>query len=100
MSSNGAAANITIQNALDIVRSCNGEQVDPAVTALLNQFVAEIWQRIGPEPSSYILTQLEFAVFNFYQDRFREYPAYRAAIGRFWTHYGYTGQNGAAGAQS
>ncbi len=89
MGGNGTKDNdmtsLTIQKALDIAR--NSEEVDPVVTAYLEQQLAEIWSRIEAEPDSYILSKDEFAVLNFFRDRSMNPALTQSAVRRFWDNY-------------
>ena len=88
MTGNGTArlehiAALTYQRALDLARQTEGE-LDPDLRKYLEQALQTIWQNIKHRPDSYILTSDEFAVFNFYQDRFRCDELAERAIARYW----------------
>jgi hypothetical protein len=65
---------LTYQRAIDIARNTEGD-LDPNVTAYL--------------PDSYLLSKDEFAVFNYFRQRFQGEVAERA-VDRYWrsTHAG------------
>ena len=82
------ANGLTYQRAIDIARSTEGE-LDPAVKQYLDDALASIWSRIEQEPDSYVLTEDEFAVFNFFAHTFDNYPEEdkrlaEQAIARYW----------------
>ena len=76
---------LNYQRALDIARNTEGD-LDPSVRDYLEQALTDIWGRIQQHPDSYLLTKDEFAVFNFYIQRFIAYPESEAAIARYWSH--------------
>ncbi|KAI9822778.1 MAG: hypothetical protein M1832_003011 [Thelocarpon impressellum] len=81
-----------IRRALEIARNSETADLDPAVRELLERAADELWGRLQAQPDTYILTRDEFAVFNyFFADRFQASELARAAIGRFWDHYGRDG---------
>lgn len=85
---------LTYQRAIDIARNTEGD-LDPSVTAYLEEAVTEIQRRLDAQPDSYLLTMDEFAVFNYFRSRFQGDAAERA-VDRYWrsTH---TGDQQAAG---
>lgn len=87
--SNGAVdglGTLTIQRALDIARNTEGE-LDPVVSQYLELQLSEVWKRINERPDSYILNKDEFAIFNFYIQRFDGSHIAERAIARFWRHH-------------
>ncbi|MCJ1375235.1 hypothetical protein MMC20_006469 [Loxospora ochrophaea] len=78
---------LTVSKALDIVR--NGEPGDahPAVTNILERAISDIWRRINAQPTSYVMTKDEFAVFNYFRGRYAGSPVAQRAVGRFWDHF-------------
>lgn len=73
------------QRAVDIARNTEGE-LDPNVKDYLENVLRDIWSRVQLHPDSYILTKDEFAVFNFYRQRFGDAPEAQAAVSRYWQH--------------
>ena len=76
---------LTYQRAIDIARSTEGE-LDQNVKAYLEVALQDIWNRINSEPDTYVMSKDEFAVFNFYADRFNGDEIARRAIDRHWRH--------------
>lgn len=74
--------NLTYQRAIDIARNTEGE-LNPQVATFLDQACTDIWKRIQEAPTTYLLTRDEFAVFNYFRDRF---PGVQAedAVERYW----------------
>ncbi|KAI9886871.1 MAG: hypothetical protein M1823_001307 [Watsoniomyces obsoletus] len=79
----------TLQRALEIARSTDQADLDPVLRDLLERALTELWDRIRANPTTYILTRDEFAVFNFYQHRWAsdEKELGEAATARFWNAY-------------
>ncbi|EME84296.1 uncharacterized protein MYCFIDRAFT_182312 [Pseudocercospora fijiensis CIRAD86] len=75
---------LNYQRAVDIARNSEGE-LDARVSAYLETAISDIWTRINISPDSYLMTQDEFAVFNFYRARFKGEVA-ETAVARYWTH--------------
>jgi hypothetical protein len=79
-----ASPAITTVVALEIARdSAEGAQ-DPTVKNILETALADIWQKIQAHPTSYVMTRDEFAVFNYFQDRFAGQELAAAARKRYW----------------
>lgn len=74
---------LTYQRALDLARNAEGG-LDPNVSQYLETALNDIWSSITSQPDSYLLSKDEFAVFNFYAQRFEGQPAAAAAIDRYW----------------
>ena len=84
----GDSGVLDIQRALDIARNTEGD-LDPNVTAYLEDAVTEITNNLDSYPDSYLLSKDEFAVFNYFSQRFQGEVAERA-VDRYWrsTHAG------------
>lgn len=81
-------ANLTYQRAIDIARNTEGD-LDAGVTAYLEEAVTQINNKLDSQPDSCLLTKDEFAVFNYFRQRFQGDVAERA-VDRYWrsTHAG------------
>ncbi|TKA75512.1 hypothetical protein B0A49_05425 [Cryomyces minteri] len=77
---------LTIQRALDMARNTEGD-LDPTVSAYLEEILGDIWDRIQAQPDTYILSKEEFAVFNYYRQRFDGSDIAQRAVARFWANY-------------
>ena len=73
---------LTYQRAIDIARNTEGD-LDPNVTAYLEEAVTEISNNLTSYPESYVLSKDEFAVFNYFRHRFQGDLAERA-VDRYW----------------
>ncbi|MCJ1475357.1 hypothetical protein MMC13_004019 [Lambiella insularis] len=82
-----ASNQITVSKALELVRNSETGEVHPGVDATLEREISKIWQRISARPNEYVMNKEEFAVFNYFQDRFRGNRTAQLAIGRFWKDY-------------
>ena len=81
-----SSQNITVAQALEIARdSAEGAQ-DPTVLNILEAAITDIWGKIQAYPSSYLMTRDEFAIFNYFQDRFEGERLATAAKKRYWDH--------------
>lgn len=74
---------LTYQRALDLARNAEGD-LDPNVSQYLEKALDDIWASINAQPESYVLSKDEFAVFNFYAQRFEGEPVAQQAIDRYW----------------
>lgn len=82
----GATSQFTLSTAVEIARQNQHGDIDPAVTTFLEQTIDALWQRVKAQPSTYLFTKEEFAVFTYYRDRFRGKPTAQQAVRRFWEH--------------
>ena len=60
-----------LAQALEIARESADGASDPTVVKILETAINDIWAKVKAEPDTYVMTKLEFAVFNYHQDRFR-----------------------------
>lgn len=76
---------LSLRNALQIAQNSQSEQIDPRISQILEDALAKIWRNIQAQPNSYIMSELEFAVFNRYRGRpeFQNETA-RKAVSRYW----------------
>jgi len=79
---NDGIGELTYQRAIDIARNTEGD-LDPNVTAYLEEAVTEISNNLNSHPDSYVLSKDEFAVFNYFRHRFQGDLAERA-VDRYW----------------
>ncbi|KAI1344690.1 hypothetical protein F5Y15DRAFT_421850 [Xylariaceae sp. FL0016] len=77
-----------IAQALEIARESPDGAKDPTISGILESYLSQIWTRIQAHPNSYIMTQDEFAVFNFFQHRFQGNKMAMAARSRYWDNSG------------
>ena len=77
---------LTVPEAIIIVKQHqHGEidEIDPAVTSFLAQTADNMWQRIQAQPSAYVPSRQEIAVFICYHDVFGDDEIVQQAIERF-----------------
>ncbi len=76
----------TIAQALEVARDSEEGASDPTVINILEIALWATWAKIEAQPTSYIMTRDEFAVFNYFQSRFAGRQLAIAAIKRYWDH--------------
>ena len=74
----------TVAQALEIARESADGASDPTISNILETALAQIWGKVEAHPDSYVMTRDEFAVFNFFQQRFVGNKVAVAARKRFW----------------
>lgn len=74
----------TVAQALEVARESPDGARDPTIAAILEAALAQLWSKVESQPDSYVLTRDEFAVFNYFQHRFRENNLATAARRRYW----------------
>ncbi|MCJ1451215.1 hypothetical protein MMC28_001551 [Mycoblastus sanguinarius] len=84
----GSSSNqLTQARALQIAKDSQSGQIPPPVTALLERNIGDLWRRIQAQPTTYIMSKDEYAVFNYYQGRYQNDRVGQQAVARFWNHY-------------
>ncbi|MCJ1435470.1 hypothetical protein MMC27_004843 [Xylographa pallens] len=78
---------ITVPKALELVRNSETGEVHPGVDATLEKAVVQIWARIQANPHTYVMSKDEFAVFNYFQERYKGDEIARKAVARFWNNF-------------
>lgn len=78
----------TVAEALELARDSPEGARDPTVVSILDAAITEIWSKIQQKPTSYVMTRDEFAVFNYFQDRFHGNEIAVSAKGRYWDSQG------------
>lgn len=76
----------SVTQALELARDSTERANDPAVKSILATELGEIWGKIQAQPTSYVMSREEFAVFNFYQDRFEGNQVAIEAKKRYWSN--------------
>jgi len=77
----------SIRQALERARNCEDGSVDPQTTATLEAAITELWSRIQHDPDSYVLSRDEFALFNYFLERYRGSTIAQRAVARFWNNF-------------
>jgi hypothetical protein len=86
MGGNEVNGSFTIQRALDIARNSEG-YVDPTIHQYLEHALQDVWARLYQAPDTYLFTKDEFALFNYYRNRFATSEIAQRAVQRFWNNY-------------
>ena len=78
----------SVQNAIQVAQNSTTGQIDPQSRQILETYLNRVWARIQAEPNTYVMTALEFAVFN----RYRARPRYQnstaqKAVQRYWNNH-------------
>lgn len=73
-----------VAQALEIARESPDGASDPTVSKILENALSQIWGKVQSQPSSFVMTRDEFAVFNFFQHRFIGDKDAIAARKRYW----------------
>jgi hypothetical protein len=79
-------AAVNVSQALEIARDSPEGPRDPTVINVLETALSDIWGKIEAQPTSYVMTRDEFAVFNYFQERFAGHALAAAARKRYWDH--------------
>jgi len=76
---------VTVRQALQIAQNSQSGQIDPRILQILEGALNQTWRRIQAQPNSYVMNELEFAIFNRYRARseFQNETA-RKAVSRYW----------------
>ena len=76
-----------VRQALERARNCEDVTVDAQTAAILEAAITELWGRIQAQPDTYILSRDEFALFNYFLERYRGSTVAQRAVARFWNNY-------------
>lgn len=77
----------SVAQALEIARDSPEGAADPTVKEILEAALVEIWGKISAQPTTYVMTRDEFAVFNYFQQRFDGQQLAVEARRRYWDRY-------------
>ncbi|KAJ5489587.1 hypothetical protein N7539_004477 [Penicillium diatomitis] len=77
----------SVRQALDHARNCEDGAVDQQTTLVLENAITDLWTRIQADPDHYVLTPDEFALFNYFMERYRGSTVAKRAVERFWNNY-------------
>ncbi|KAI1192718.1 hypothetical protein F5X97DRAFT_316538 [Nemania serpens] len=70
--------------ALEIARESPEAASHGTIRDMLESALADIWGRVLADEFGYVMSRDEFAIFNFFQDRFRNNPIAMRARKRYW----------------
>ncbi len=74
----------TIADALDRAKSNPTGDIPTQANQVLEQAVVDTWRRIREKPDTYEMTVQEYSVMNLFNERHRDDPVYKKAVGRYW----------------
>jgi hypothetical protein len=77
---------VNVSQALEIARDSPEGARDPTVISVLETALSDIWRKIEAYPTSYVMTREEFAVFNYFQERYAGQELATAARKRYWDY--------------
>lgn len=69
---------------LEIARDSAEGAMDPTVNRVLESALDRTWSKVKAQPDSYVMTRDEFAIFNYFQQRFAGDKIATAARKRYW----------------
>lgn len=77
----------SVRKALTAAQESEDGIVDARTQEILENALNSVWRKIQAAPSSYVMTTLEFAVFNRYRSRtqFQNETA-QTAVQRYWSN--------------
>jgi hypothetical protein len=79
--------NFSVPQALELARESEQGAENPAVIRVLENAIETIWRKLQAEPTSYVMTREEFAVFNYFQRRFEGHEIAVEARRRYWDSF-------------
>ena len=91
---------LTIPQALRIAKNQQNGQVNTQASERLEEAKAGILRSIEAQPTSYIMTQVEFSVMNYFHQQLQNHSTVTQAIARFWKHYNPGGRGSGSNAGS
>ncbi len=76
---------MSVRQALQVAQNSETGQIDPRILRLLETQLVKVWTNIQANPGSYVMTETEFAVFNYFRARSElQNETARKAISRYW----------------
>ncbi|ETN46191.1 uncharacterized protein HMPREF1541_00375 [Cyphellophora europaea CBS 101466] len=75
----------TVEQALKMVQDNPNGTNNAQARAVLSKELSRIWRNIQAQPTSYVMSKIEFAVFNYHRNS-PDYknPVAQRAVQRFW----------------
>lgn len=75
-----------VRQALELARESPDGAQDATICKILEVAITGIWGKVQDQPGSYVMDRDEFAVFNYFQHRFKGDAVAVAARKRYWDH--------------
>ncbi|KAM3074708.1 hypothetical protein ACMFMG_008131 [Clarireedia jacksonii] len=85
--SQNSSNNLSVHQALELARDSEQGADNPAVIRVLETALETIWGKLQAEPTSYVMTREEFAIFNYFQRRFEGQEIAVEARRRYWDSF-------------
>ncbi|KAK3933637.1 hypothetical protein QBC46DRAFT_401595 [Diplogelasinospora grovesii] len=73
-----------VAQALDVARETESDKLDPTIQGILDEALQRIWDNINANPDTYVMTVDQYAVFNFFQARYKNDKVALKAKARHW----------------
>lgn len=89
----GNSISSEVIQALEIARESPEAAAHGIIGDMLEAALAGIWARVEADPFGYVMSRDEFAIFNYYQDRFRNNAVATRARKRYWDNLSAPPQN-------
>ncbi|KAJ1329814.1 hypothetical protein MN608_06550 [Microdochium nivale] len=80
----GEHSTTEVAHALEIARESPESAKDAVVANILETALHTIWTKVVAQPEEYVMTRDEFAVFNFFENRFGSSKLALSARRRYW----------------
>jgi hypothetical protein len=77
---------LSIKNALEIARNSDGP-LDPALSNYLENELRVLWGRLNSQPDTYVFSNDEFSLYNYFRQRLNNTEVGQRAVARFWAQY-------------
>jgi hypothetical protein len=77
---------LSLGQAVHVAQNSEGG-IDQRLAQFLERKLAEVWAKLNAQPRSYILPSDEFALLNYYRNRFGDNEIIRSATKRFWDNH-------------
>ncbi|KAK4678989.1 hypothetical protein QC764_200245 [Podospora pseudoanserina] len=74
----------SVMFALELARESEEGAIEPTVAKLLTDAFNRIWNKVMTRPDLYLMSEQEFAVFNYFQPFWPDKEIARKAVARFW----------------
>ncbi|PNH37036.1 hypothetical protein VD0002_g10021 [Verticillium dahliae] len=84
LSKTATTSSATVAQALEVARESPDGASDSTISGILEEALEQTWSKITAQPSSYIMSRDEFAVFNYFQHRFVDNRTATEARSRYW----------------
>ncbi|KAJ2900985.1 uncharacterized protein MKZ38_002169 [Zalerion maritima] len=85
-----APSEASIAQALEIARESEDGASDRVISSILENGLAAVYSKVVANPQTYVLTKVEFSLWNYFQHRFihnpQLEPMYRSAKARYWSN--------------